>query len=173
MIIKKNEFEFIKLYIQKNMNKEIKEIKKLYQATVDGGEPSVFHQKCDNIPNTLTFIESSGNKRFGGFTSIVWNSEGGYIKDDNAFLFSIDKQKIYPIKKGYEGGAICCGENQGPCFGRGYDIGIIGNPIIKVTDHSYLLTYPCSYNYNGEKNCLSEEGHILAKDYEVYEIIFE
>ena len=173
MIIKPDEFEFIKLYIQKNMNKEIKEIKKLYQATVDGGEPSVFHQKCDNIPNTLTFIKSSGNRRFGGFASIVWNSINDYKRDDNAFLFSIDKQKIYPNKKGNEFTAIYCHENKGPCFGIGHDIGIIGNPIIKVTNNSYLYTEPCSYNYNGEKNCLSKEGHILAKDYEVYQIIFE
>jgi len=173
MIIKPNEFEFIKLYIKKNMNKEIKEIKKLYQATVDGGEPSVFHQKCDNIPNTLTFIESSGNRRFGGFTSIVWNSEGDYIKDDNAFLFSIDKQKIYPINKDFQHRAIYCHENQGPSFGSGHDIGIIGNPIIKVTNNSYLYTLQNTYNYNGEKDCLSEKGHILAKDYEVYQIIFE
>ena len=95
------------------MNKEIKEIKKLYQATVDGGEPSIFHQKCDNIPNTLTFIKSSGNKRFGGFTSRVWNSKkGGYKQDDNAFVFSIDKQKIYPNKKGSEDRAIFCDKNQ-------------------------------------------------------------
>ena len=172
-IMERDEFDMIYPEIKKRMNKEIKEIKKLYQATVDGGEPSVFHQKCDNIPNTLTFIESSGNRRFGGFTSIVWNSINDYKRDDNAFLFSIDKQKIYPNKKGSEDKAIYCDKNQGPSFGFGHDIGIIGNPFIKVTNNSYLYTHQNSYNYNGEKNCLSEEGHILAKDYEVYQIIFE
>ena len=173
MILKINEFDFIKNYIKKSMNKEIKQIKKLYQATIDGGDPSVFHTKCDNIPNTLILIESSGNKRFGGFTSEVWDKSNQYKYDKNAFLFSLDKQKIYRNKSEEGKYAIYCHEKQGPSFGVGHDIGIIGNPIKSLTQNSYLFTFPCSYNYNGENNSLSKSGHILAKDYEVYQIIFE
>ena len=50
--------------IKERMKKEIKEIKKLYQATIDGDEPSIFHKKCDNIPNTLILYKSAGQRRF-------------------------------------------------------------------------------------------------------------
>ena len=37
--------------IKGRMKKEIKDIKKLYQATAYGGSPESFHKLCDNIPN--------------------------------------------------------------------------------------------------------------------------
>ena len=42
VIMQKDEFYFIKSEIKNKLNKKIKEIKKLYQATVDGGEPLIF-----------------------------------------------------------------------------------------------------------------------------------
>ena len=82
------------------MNKKIKQIKKLYQATKDGGDSIVFHLKCDGIPNTLVFIKSEGQRRFGGFTPIPWSSEGGYIKDSEmkTFVFSLDYKKTYNLR---------------------------------------------------------------------------
>ncbi len=97
--MKENEFNIIHLALKSRMNKEVKEIKKLYQITIEGDGSVNFHSKCDNIPNTLVLIKSAGNRRFGGFTSQVWESTSGSYKDDkNAFLFSLDKQRIYPYK---------------------------------------------------------------------------
>ena len=56
------------------MKKQIISIKKLYQATVDGGDTEIFHNKCDDIPNTLVLIKSEGKFRFGGFTPIPWKT---------------------------------------------------------------------------------------------------
>ena len=58
LIIKDDEKNMIFREIENKMNKKIKEIKKLYQATKDGGDPINFHSKCDNIPNTLVLISS-------------------------------------------------------------------------------------------------------------------
>ena len=60
-----------------------------------------FHEKCDNIPNTLVVIKSNKNRRFGGFTSEVWESDhlGKRKADKNAFLFSLDKKKFIQLKK--------------------------------------------------------------------------
>ena len=95
-----NEFNLINLAIKSRLNKGVKELKKLYQATVDGDGPINFHTKCDGISNTLILIKSAGN-RFGGFASQTWESSSNeYNKDDiNSFLFSLDKQKIYSYKK--------------------------------------------------------------------------
>ena len=82
------------------MNKKIKEIKKLYQASLDGGEPSIFHKKCDNIPNTLVLYKTKGNRRFGGYVSECWKSKGKFILDEKCFLFSLDREKFYFSKNG-------------------------------------------------------------------------
>ena len=171
-IIKENEFSFIKMEIEKRMKNQIKSIKKLYRATIDGGEPKNFHLKCDNIPNTLTLIESERKRRFGGFTSLCWeSSEIDNAKyDEKAFLFNLDKKEIYPVKSFKD--AIRCKKEWGPCFGRGKDIGIEGNPI----KSKELRAFQASYNYNGNQNCISEDSNyngIYAKDYEVFQIIFE
>ena len=122
VIMKENEFDLIHLAIKSRLNKEVKELKKLYQATIDGDGAINFHSRCDNIPNTLVLIKSAGNRRFGGFTTAQWSSHAsGEHKDDpNAFLFSLDKQKIYSYKK--NGKAIYNYKDWGPCFGGGCDI---------------------------------------------------
>ena len=96
-IMEKNEFDMIYSAIKERMNKEIKEIKKIYQATKDGGDSETFHKLCDGISNTLVLYKSAGNRRFGGFASLCWNSESVPISDNNCFLFSLDKNKIYNI----------------------------------------------------------------------------
>ena len=57
IIESKSEFDMIESAINQRMNKEIKGIKKIYQATKDGGDSENFHKKCDNIPNTLTLFK--------------------------------------------------------------------------------------------------------------------
>ena len=65
------------------MNKDIKEIKKLYQTNIGGDGPINFHSKCDNIPNTLTIIKYTGNRRFGGFiTEVLESLTSSKYKDD-------------------------------------------------------------------------------------------
>ena len=101
------------------MNKKIKQLKKLYQARIDGGEPEKFHLKCDNIPNTLVLIESKGYRRFGGFTPIPWKSEDmqKYKEDSEmkTFVFSLDNKKIFYLKN-KDSYAVCHNKNKGPCF---------------------------------------------------------
>ena len=49
VIMKENEFDYIHLAIKSRLNKEVKELKKLYQATIDGDGAINFHSRCDNI----------------------------------------------------------------------------------------------------------------------------
>jgi hypothetical protein len=172
VIMKDDERSMIISEIENKMNKRITKLKKLYQATIDGGDPINFHSKCDNKENTLVIIKSEGLRRFGGFTPIPWNSDGGY-KDEpslKTFIFSLDKKKIYSL---YYGGtdSVLHNENYGPCFGLGPDIAIIGNPI----EENALYTNPCSYNYKREDFPLSEYNgryNIKALEYEVFQIKF-
>ena len=166
-----DEYNMIYNEIIKNMKKNIKRIKKIYQATVNGGDPSYFHKLCDNIPNTLTIIKSENNRRFGGFTTMAWESKSNseYKKDRNAFIFSLDNKKIYPSKDIHHSTQNY--KKYGPCFGIGPDIGIEGNPL----KDNKLLIFESSYNYNEDKNCLEnieKNNRFKALDYEIFEILF-
>ena len=184
VIMEEKELDFIKSAIESRINKQIKKIKKLYQATIDGDDASIFHKKCDNIPNTLTVIKSKENRRFGGFTTQVWDNSNSFKKDENAFLFSLDKSKIYKIKHNCEGRAIWSGQNYGPVFGRNsggifgnsHDICIGRNPLNQKSLHTYEFCPNSAYDYSGDNAALSECGKeqssIYAEDYEVFQIIF-
>ena len=171
-----SEFEMVKLEIEKKKGQSVKGLKKLYQATIDGGECSIFHKKCDNIPNTLTIIKSAGYRRFGGFTTAEWDTSGKFKDDKNSFLFSFDRMRIYSFKN--NGKAIYCHKDYGPTFGAGYTIKIGGNPLNEKKLYTYEF-FPdgCSYNFNNDSSALSESGkgsnsHIYAMEYEVFEVVF-
>ena len=87
--------------MDKKTSKKVKQMNKIYQATIDGGKPINFHNKCDNIPNTLVVIKSEENKRFGGFTPIPWKLEGNYADDNETktFIFSLDYEEISLLKE--------------------------------------------------------------------------
>ena len=175
VIIKDDERSIIFQEIENKVNKPIIQLKKIYQATKDGGEPIMFHNKCDDIPNTLVLIKSEGSRRFGGFSPIPWKSDlGGSFKKDpemKTFVFSLDNKKIYYLKDGNKY-AVYHDKFCGPCFGGGHDIGICGNPI----KEKKLFTNPLSFEYQGNIHALSEYENyqnIKAIEYEVFHIIFE
>jgi len=176
VIMNSNEFNLINLAIKSRLNKGVKELKKLYQATVDGDGPINFHTKCDGISNTLILIKSASNRRFGGFASQTWESSSNeYNKDDiNSFLFSLDKQKIYSYKK--DGKALRCHKDNGPCFGLGYTICVGANCIQEKKLYTLESETKSSYNFYGDKNALSESGnstYIYALEKEVFQAILE
>ena len=114
--MKEKDFDLINFALKSRMNKNVKELRKLYQASIDGDGPINFHSRCDNIPNTLVLIQSKGNRRFGGFASVPQDTSQKYKTDENSFLFSFDKQKTYSFIRGLTdnilGSPVC-----GPYFG--------------------------------------------------------
>ena len=86
----------------------------LYKAIVDSDKAEIFHRKCDSAEKTLVLIRSANGKRFGGFTSCRWEGNSLEKKDENAFIFSLDKMKIYNVIQGED--AIGCFPNFGPVF---------------------------------------------------------
>ena len=175
-ILQNNEFDLIHLAIKSRLNKSVKELKKLYQATIDGDGPINFHSRCDNIPDTLVLIKSAGNRRFGGFASETWESstDEKTKEDKNSFLFSLDKQKIYSYKN--DGKALRCHQNYGHCFGYGYTISIDAHSIQEKKLYTLESDEKASYNFYGDKNALSEDAKysgIYASEIEVFQVILE
>ena len=71
----------------------------LYRASVDGDKAKIFHQKCDGKQITLVLVETTKGARFGGFTTQTWDGNCVKKQDNNAFVFNLDKNKIYDVQK--------------------------------------------------------------------------
>jgi len=153
------------------MDKKVNKFKLLMKAIVDGDSSSVFHQKCDNIPFTLTLVLTDKNRRFGGFTSILWNSTNSCKADPQAFIFYLDNHEIYYPKDKKNENGIYCASNYGPTFGEGFDFCISNQ--CRSNSNSYDNTsHEYSYNTKGRKNVLEPEKKFKVIDYEVYQLEF-
>ena len=106
------ELELLSRKISKNKRKIILNL--LYKATIDSDKAEAFHKKCDSAKSTLVLIKSENGKRFGGYTTCDWRGHSINKKDNNAFVFSLDKMAIYDIIPGED--AIGCYPKYGPIF---------------------------------------------------------
>ena len=98
-------------------NLKLKKYRLIYRATRDGDSANTFHSICDNYKNLIILIKTKKGVRFGGFTSNNFKASSHSKKDtNNAFIFSLDKKKVYSILS--DKYAIYCYENNGPCFAK-------------------------------------------------------
>ena len=170
----KEEIDLLKSAIKERLGKDVKYFKRLYKASIDGEDSSTFHKLCDNFENTISFVKTGGYRRFGGFTTQTWNQVSSFTKtDQHAFVFSLDKLKIYPYTN--NGRAIRCDNNYHPTFGVGTcDFRLCGKPLTDKTLYTNQTSADRSYNYNGDGNALSENGNgncIVTLEIEVYQVI--
>ena len=162
-ILKNNEeIEFLSKKIGENSDKVIFNL--IYKATENSDKAQVFHERCDQAKNTLVLIETSENRRFGGFTTCDWSGNQIEKNDENAFVFSLDKMKIYDIVPGQP--AIACYPNYGPIF---------LNCQIKINDDAFSnggSTFCKGQNYQTEEDFELNGGNqdFQIKEIEVYEI---
>jgi hypothetical protein len=90
-ILKDSDYEFLKTSIGSDFKLEL-----LYSASKDGDNHSAFHSKCDGIAPTLTLIQSNYGKRFGGYTTLKWNSLNAFVEEIGTnFIFSLDDKAKY------------------------------------------------------------------------------
>ena len=118
IIKNKESIDFVFNYLGKKNNIHKIQSKLIYRASSDGDTPSVYHQKCDEIPNTLCIIETTNNFIFGGYCSIkiICGGGGENREDKNAFVFSINLKKIYLPKSDQP--SMHCNPRYGPIFGN-------------------------------------------------------
>ena len=110
---------FIWDYIRQNdPNFNFNFIRLLYRGSRDGDRTKTCHELCDNKTNVLIMILSDNDFIFGGYSKIGFqanNTNPEYKIDNDSFLFSVNLQKIYPVK--YNALAICnIDERCGLCF---------------------------------------------------------
>jgi len=148
-------FQEIELIIKSvpNYNKfdDIPEIQAIFQSSLYGDSAQNFHKFCDGEPNVVVIIETDTGNRFGGFTSIGFNSDSDIKKDHHAFLFNFDLMKVYKSKNGKKN--IYCKEDFGPCFGDK------DNKDLQISDNCFK-----NNSFVGKTNgCFSN----MKQDYEI------
>ena len=153
--------------ITRKINKSNKKItlNLLYKATVDSDKAKAFHDKCDQAQSSLVLIETDKGKRFGGFTTCSWAGECEEKKDEDAFVFSLDKMMTYENIQGED--AIGCYPKFGPIF-LGCQIRIYDNAFSKGG-----TTFEKGLNYNTEEDYELTGGDRIfnVKEIEVYEVV--
>ena len=139
----------------------------IYKATIDSDFAYAFHSKCDDHAPTITIIKTDQGIRFGGYTTKTWNCKDECKKDDEAFLFSMDFRKKYPIKRGTQC-AIYCHNEYGPTFGEGFDLCLCDNYM--GVNGSYS-NFPTSYGKGNPTNELTGKcPNFKIADVEVYQV---
>jgi hypothetical protein len=144
----------------------------LYRGTRDGFGARGFHSKCDNQKNTLTILKAHGSSyKFGGFTTVSWDSSGQYKSDPNAFLFSLTNKDNQPCKMRliHTQYSIFCHSSHGPIFGGGNDLYICTNANTTAGSYSYLgHTYEHPEPSQGE-SYLAGSAEFQLSEIEVYQ----
>jgi len=162
------ELEMITRKINSNLISQKKKItlNLLYKATADSDKAFAFHDKCDNANRTIVLIETDNEKRFGGYTSQSWKGNCIEKKDDEAFVFSLDKMKTYDNTGEL---SIGCYPKFGPIF-MGCQIRIYDNAFSKGgTTFEKGLNFKTEEDYElngGERN-------FNVKEIEVYEVVIQ
>ena len=175
IITKKNKFDFLikrfKLYQNSSINEdgELK-CKLLYRASKDGDAANIFHSKCDFIKHTLVIIETGKGFKFGGYANEqTWDGNKIYKKDNKAFIFSFDKNKIYNVKN--DRYAIGVKTNFGPIFGNDHfyinDKAFINGGICK---HGRFC---CFDDQVSDQELTNGDKNFKLVEMEVFEVLFE
>ncbi|CAI2190310.1 19833_t:CDS:1 [Funneliformis geosporum] len=149
--------------------------KLLYRASRDGFEAKKFHELCDNKGPTIMISKlQSDGKLIGSYNPLTWEPyttvkkcSRSWQSSSKSFLFSfsdknIDSGRIMKITTNSkeQNYAVSYDKNSGPAFGRGWDLKITNNKLIR---HSTCKTYP------NISLALYHKDNIL-EDYEVFQV---
>ena len=148
-------------------NSKIK-VNLLYQISRDGDNISTFYNKVKNKYPTLILIKSKSGYKFGGYTTQTWEITDIYKKDELSFLFSLNKQKKYNIKKNHIQYAIY-GDRYYFAFGGSSDLHIYD----QCTSNNNSFCNPYSYNTTEEYELNDGECNFYVDELEVYNVEFE
>ena len=147
-------------------------LKLLYSASKDGDSAEVFHSLCDGIAPLIVLIKTTKNVIFGGYTEAPYSftKKRTGNKDDNAFIFSINKMKTYDVEKGTN--ATCSFRDYGPVF-YGYEycnIYLFGD---FFNDEGNVAKKGDRYNTTEDFEINNGEQKFLTKELEVYQVFYK
>mmetsp|Transcript_27291 Transcript_27291/g.33290 ORF Transcript_27291/g.33290 Transcript_27291/m.33290 type:complete len:259 (-) Transcript_27291:52-828(-) len=154
---------------------------KLYEAKIDGYEPKIFHDKCDNKGATLCIVKNNYDYIFGGYTSKSWESQkyGKWGNDTKAFIYGI-KPKLYIAKliKTEADFAVYYHQNYTIDFGRYGDVALSYINKNRKLGAGWKPNKPTfNYNNNNDLVCYNQPECSTAlfeiTNYEVFAVQLE
>ena len=172
-IIGDNELYLIEDDIQKLYNKKIIKYELIFRASRDGYKAKDFHNKCDGINNTITFIKSKDGKRFGGFMDFPLNKDNYYNNKVNSFVFDLNELEIYYNKEDNQIYNNNYDYNYGPIFEGNKGFKISNNCDINKNYFNLIHTKHNRYNSDRVNIVYNQNNYFYCRDYEVYKIYFD
>lgn len=130
--------------------------KLLYRLSLNGENMNTFHNLINGKGPTLSIIQLKDGSIIGGYTSLNWNTTGGWMKDNNAFIFNLTNNFKFNIIT--NSNTIYFSSNYAIYFGHfGFD------------EHAnYNMKKLCVHRNNGG-GCFLDGNKILSEDYECLE----
>ena len=160
-LINEKQIEIIQNWISP---KKYFKCKLLYDAKENGDKVSTYHSLCDNKGANLTIFSTNDNLILGGYLSVSFNENSGWIHDENAFLFSINPNEKYPsLDATY---SFYGGKDRGPTFG-GYNIEIFDN-FLNNDKNKYNMNR-VTFDFN-KKHKNSKDHYFKVNDLQVYQV---
>ena len=161
----KKEIEFLYKSISPN---DILTLKLLFNSKIHGEDKEKLKSAYRNKSDIIILVKTKGNKRFGGYAHEPFiESKEFHVRDNKAFLFSLDKSKIYK-SKGTEN-TLWNFNDESIDFGWGVDLRIFHNFFSKK---SYTNPTDNDFDYKGEKFALNGEKYFDVSRLEIYQVIF-
>jgi hypothetical protein len=144
--------------------------KLLLRGSRDGFTPKRFHELCNNIPYTVTFIKVKGTEEvIGGYNPLIWKSNNyvEYGKTKDSFIFSFKgknnfKEPILSHVKNIDC-AVLYHNRSGPSFDDDICLIVEENNDSKGYDHQNCMQK--SYDKK-----IRDADEFLIEDYEVFQI---
>ena len=149
----------------------------LYRSSRDGHGNLSFHSKCDDKGCTLTVIETTCGRIFGGYSNTPWKGGGGkWVSANKAFLFSLgDSPCKMKLKNANDSRAVCNYSSYGPTFGsrhdlRAFDGLVFGGQDLCVRGDTITTHFGCSYE-SGTSAALQPGTQYTIKEVEVFQVV--
>ena len=162
---KKEEIELLLNNIQNSNN-----LKMIYNSEIDGENEEKLLDAYTMKNDLIILVKTRKSKRFGGYAHECFEKERFNKEDIKAFLFNLDKKKIYVSNNKlytiWRGGNTYDSIN----FGTGTDLKIFHKFLgkeCKTYQHS------CNYNYNDEDYALNGEESFSISFLEIYKVLFK
>jgi hypothetical protein len=154
-----------------------RKLKLLYRGSRDGFNSSDFHGKCDGQSDTITFIQTTKDFIFGGYTPLSWDSTSGWKADSNhhSFVFTIINPhnfgpRKFALKPDHSQYAIYCSASYGPLFGNGNTIRVCTKCATSNDSYTRLYAYVNDTKLD-DYIVFTGEEHFTVKEIEIFALI--
>lgn len=172
-IVSSSEIKFVLNCLESKISDTNLSYTLIFSTHLDSNEDSSsesFHNACDDKGPTLTIIKDRKGNKFGGFTTIDWNSNIKFEPDDLGFLFSINKSKIIPRDGGVNHFNAKSLRKFGPTFGNGHDLSISNNCTENKNSYNDLKSSYGVADQEITKYYLTDEKYFEVERYEVFKV---